>query len=463
MADDPGRLATKASLPPNERIAVIFAHGQGEQIPMQDVTELARTVWTADVDSKNDPGFKSQVWSVPVYDADMSEQRRLVTDALQRGSDRPLQVDFYQFYWADLMTGNRFIQLWRWFATLMKRKADTPEALMRIRRIVMLVGFGVGLFGLVFGAVTAVRLTILDDQLSWQWRTWGRLLTWANVYVLALILSLIPQAWVLFKPSMRMHAFAGGLALTVASLLLGLADEALVMRHHHVAATSAYDIFGVDATHLVSGIHGVMGSSVVLFMALAVWRIWLLYDSFLVPVMADSARMLSATPENIPARDAIRKRGMELLEALHNSERRYERIVFVAHSLGTVVAYKVLSQYWGNVYRQLNHSATKAERHLVADMANALNEAGRATPGPDGRRARAVARKDYREAVRAYFAALRSRPLPATDDAWLNSEFTTPGQLMRNVLRAMPGRNNGVETELRPQWLISAPSPTASC
>ncbi len=89
---------------------------------MPTVMGLPKPVW------RTDPrrGFRpkeaglatnlAETYSIPVYDEDFSDQRRIVTREVAGR-----RVDFYQFYWADLMRGNRFRHLWVWFAGLMRR------------------------------------------------------------------------------------------------------------------------------------------------------------------------------------------------------------------------------------------------------------------------------------------------------------------------------------------------------
>jgi hypothetical protein len=56
-------------------------------------------------------------------------------------------------------------------------------------------------------------------------------------------------------------------------------------------------------------------------------------------------RYTRADPDNIAARAAVRDRGMKLLRALHESS-HYNRIVVVAHSLGTMLAHDLLGYFW---------------------------------------------------------------------------------------------------------------------
>ncbi|MBX4952701.1 hypothetical protein HJA95_24705 [Rhizobium binae] len=56
-------------------------------------------------------------------------------------------------------------------------------------------------------------------------------------------------------------------------------------------------------------------------------------------------RYTRAQPDNIAARAAVRERGLELLRALHRDD-KYDRVILVAHSLGTILAYDLVSYFW---------------------------------------------------------------------------------------------------------------------
>lgn len=61
--------------------------------------------------------------------------------------------------------------------------------------------------------------------------------------------------------------------------------------------------------------------------------------------VGDAARYLQPKPDNVAKRQAIRDAGVDLLEALHESG-QYDRIVVFGHSLGSVIAYDILSFAW---------------------------------------------------------------------------------------------------------------------
>lgn len=61
--------------------------------------------------------------------------------------------------------------------------------------------------------------------------------------------------------------------------------------------------------------------------------------------VGDAAVYLSPTPANIEARQKIRATGLTLLERIASSG-RYDRIIVVGHSLGSVIGYDVLTFAW---------------------------------------------------------------------------------------------------------------------
>lgn len=56
-------------------------------------------------------------------------------------------------------------------------------------------------------------------------------------------------------------------------------------------------------------------------------------------------RYTRADPDNVAARAAVRARGLALLRALH-ADATYSRVVVVGHSLGTILAYDLVSYFW---------------------------------------------------------------------------------------------------------------------
>ena len=89
-----------------------------------------------------------------------------------------------------------------------------------------------------------------------------------------------------------------------------------------------------------------------------VWGAISLASAFLLKIMVDVAgdvvRYVEARPANIAIRQSIREHGVQLLETLMGFDEHgnamptpYDRIVMVGHSLGTIVAYDILTHAFG--------------------------------------------------------------------------------------------------------------------
>ena len=88
----------------------------------------------------------------------------------------------------------------------------------------------------------------------------------------------------------------------------------------------------------------------------AAWIILAVYlmvnASFLQPYLGDAGRYFRNSPANVAVRREIRKQALDMLKSLHASG-AYDRIVVVAHSLGSVVAYDMLRAYYSSIHKNL--------------------------------------------------------------------------------------------------------------
>src|SRR5262249_24245572 len=106
--------ATAASTP-KKKIAVILIHGIGEQRPMETIRSFVAAAWSQDgeVHGKRD----AQIWSKPDDISESFELRRLTTDFSKAGE----RVDFFEYYWAHLMSGTELIDVGDWILGLISR------------------------------------------------------------------------------------------------------------------------------------------------------------------------------------------------------------------------------------------------------------------------------------------------------------------------------------------------------
>jgi hypothetical protein len=84
-------------------------------------------------------------------------------------------------------------------------------------------------------------------------------------------------------------------------------------------------------------------SSVLIAVSTALWRY--LGQPLAINFIGDAARYLRPHPANIAHRQAIRQAGVLLIDKLHASG-RYDRIVILGHSLGSVIAYDIVTHAW---------------------------------------------------------------------------------------------------------------------
>jgi hypothetical protein len=80
----------------------------------------------------------------------------------------------------------------------------------------------------------------------------------------------------------------------------------------------------------------------------------------------DAFRYLNPDPPNVQVRRAIRTAGLTLLRGLHEDElRRYERIILVGHSLGSVIAYDLITWFWQEQHNRVKLDLESGERKTV--------------------------------------------------------------------------------------------------
>ena len=109
--------------------------------------------------------------------------------------------------------------------------------------------------------------------------------------------------------------------------------------------------------------------------ALASAALKMFQDQFIIGYAGDAARYLEPRPENIARRQEIREAGAKLLDALHDKG-RYSRIIVYGHSLGTVIAYDILSHAWTQRSRRRSAQSKTSSRALRAleDLLNPRTE-----------------------------------------------------------------------------------------
>ncbi len=83
------------------------------------------------------------------------------------------------------------------------------------------------------------------------------------------------------------------------------------------------------------------------------------FSSIVINYLGDVVGYTIASPKNIKDREEIRKKGIELIEKILSKKDKdggnsYDRVVIVAHSLGTIIAYDLMKFLWSRYNERLD-------------------------------------------------------------------------------------------------------------
>lgn len=295
-----------------EKQAIVVVHGMGEQRPMGMMRRIVETLWTTDKSMLPEgarhagpDGNKS--WIVPDCKTGSHDLQRITTPPAKDGK----RTDFFEFYYADILGDASLSNLWRWLLRIVivrpqfvtDRMVWPWSALCFLIVLIGLVSFGVVLLGLG---------TFFD--LNWQALEGGTArFNFIEVFLLGIVSLGLMVGVGRFAPKLRwiLRWPAYGL----------------------IAALVYYTLFGIGGVEVRSM---VVGGTVFLT---------ILTGMFFLPYLGDVAGYLGAHPDTVARRHSVRERGLSLLRDLHEDP-TYDRIVIVAHSLGSVVAYDILHLLW---------------------------------------------------------------------------------------------------------------------
>lgn len=155
-------------------------------------------------------------------------------------------------------------------------------------------------------------------------------------------------------------------------------------------------------------------------LALATGFFGFVLNGFVVPYFGRVVRYTRATPDNIAARKNIRERGLALLSDLHNGD--YDRVIIVGHSLGSILAYDLISYFWATRTAPRTVVEGTPEFAALRDLEQVLKDTADLSSQD--------AAQKFDPVRRAFCRALRSRPRPAAgavDGRWLITDLVTLG------------------------------------
>ena len=251
----------------NNRQAVLLIHGIGEQRPMDTLRGFVKAVWETDKKVQHKYA-KPGTWSIPDTISDNYELRCLTTSK----NKNDVLTDFYEFYWAHLMEGNKISHVTAW-----------------LKRI------------------------------------------------------LFKAPWKLPKPLVGIWCF---LVISGLAILYFLFNQALPDDAQIGLAKSWY-----------SNVIGLVLIPIVM--------------SIFQDIVGDAARYLDPSPKNIKRRQEIRAKGVNMIKKMHDSG-KYDRIIVVGHSLGTFIAYDILTHAWQHYNKGIKKTTTKKNLPELLEMETLL-------------------------------------------------------------------------------------------
>lgn len=374
------------------RQAIVVVHGQGQQRPMGTIRDFVAALWASNPDVTPDPPYsKDNTWIVPDSKSGLYEMQRITTPPHDQGR----RTDFFELYYADLLADTPLRNLWRWLERLFWiSPLQVPKRM--------------------YGPWLAFWLLCLVAIAMTLW-------------VVLEIPQLLRANWLApFQDRNRLDALIG-LGIIVIAVL------ALVLPKFFPSTVQAKSIpRAAILLALIVGVGFISWQTPVIVAALIVGVVLYLFTNDLLPLFGDAASYLSAQTETVRSRQALRERGLSLLKALHD-DTEYDRIVVVAHSLGTVLAYDLLQLLWHAVGpTKDNPPDADAVAAIEAVEAFATKPVAEWTPADV---------ETYQALQWAAFSALR-RQKPAQPAAegkpvglsgWKVSDFVTLGSPLANA------------------------------
>ncbi len=95
--------------------AVVLIHGIGEQYPMETIKSFVETMWVEHTELHAKHPNASKYFVAPDDHSDNFDLRRIITSKNKYG----VQTDFYEYYWAHLMKGNKMTHIYKWLTRIL--------------------------------------------------------------------------------------------------------------------------------------------------------------------------------------------------------------------------------------------------------------------------------------------------------------------------------------------------------
>jgi hypothetical protein len=448
----------------HKRTAILVVHGIGSQRALETVRGVMQGVWL-DRDNPADSG--KRVWTHPEKDGADIDLTVMTTSTVPDSKDRR-RVDFHELYWAHLMSETKAVAVLLWLYELV-RKGPIMKLGMN----------GLWWAAAIFLCLMNLSLAVLVLQGIWLFSK-----TIAQIMLIAPFLLLVASLIAGLVVALRYLAFRLIIAFAILLIICAAVGAAyfkveLLVPGDPPVIADGVEVFtqvalptliALIATVLIMGRHGLRAFGYALLISLVVFggfiaadRYWhpdsatnvtllkawvwglnspwsvatasaviglylIVNTAFLQSYLGDAARYFRGSPGNVAVRRAIRKEAVDTLERLHKSG-QYDRIVVVAHSLGTVVAYDMLRAYFSRICDELPP---------VAALAPEFGEIDASSWQPEDKKASIADRKTLRTKARAVVAdiavmAARQAGQESKYKSWLVTDFVTLGSALTHA------------------------------
>jgi hypothetical protein len=454
------------------RTAVLVVHGMGSQRPLETVRGVINALWFDNDDHDADKVHK--LWSHPEPSGVDLDLTVMTTNDIP-GTKPSRVADFHELYWAHHLSETKAVAVLLWLFELGRRgpRFDTGmNGLWWVGAVylslMLLSSFQLLLSGVIwvsniaqspyqFVVVLALMLFVgllASVAAAIVYRYW--LLTAALAAVIAALAVLSHFALPAFHAgphgslaTWTNACFAPALALVAAFVLMGrwgvlsfAATYLLSWLFFVFAIYLTSEAFTCSSVWVSASSGDVPWALTSDWSKVAAWTVLLVYvaadAAFLQPYLGDAARYFRNSPANVRGRRAIRKDAVDTLDQLHRC-RDYDRIVVVAHSLGTAVAYDMMRAYYSRVCGQI-----PVRPELEPELSRA--DTGDIGCGEMRRLGRALIAKLAQHSAVLDPAARTGNYRPAESgqvDAWLVTDFVTLGSPLTHAKYLMTAQKNG--------------------
>ncbi|MDR1698294.1 MAG: hypothetical protein LBR75_00505 [Prevotellaceae bacterium] len=218
-------------------------------------------------------------------------------------------------------------------------------------------------------------------------------------------------------------------------------------------------VYGIS--WVVKTIH-ILSSGLIGFVIAAIFGI---ISYYLITYLGDAGRYLDPSPDNIAERQAIREDGMKLLKNLHKPG-KYDRIIIIGHSLGSVIGYDLVKLLWNEYYKSFDegiyaHSHRKKfddkQVYCSEKVRKKLDEKHKELDEKNGETL-----NKYKEALNEYQEAQTKsyQYLQAIGNKWLITDLLTIGSPLTHAGYLFVHEKNGLFEKLKEQGEYPTCPPT---